>query len=267
MESNIAIFHTTENRTMAFRRAVKPERWSRILIPVDDMTQFVMNKALGEGVFEYRFTWRTNSDIIGVFIGCLVRANIQADHIIRLCRDLYVLAWRKGLEQAVYNIDHRSRIPYPEKYMNLPFGHPDLDTAHRRQSLVIREYSTLQREWPKIEASLNFILRWRGIIVEENTEWLTNYLRLFKAHIQEGVSFANLNDLEFSTPNAERTSKRKLVYEFPPNYQIEEFSDIMDVILVLWKEGRGPAEILSCIRFGINTLGFLLQSLHIFSYM
>ena len=126
--------------------------------------------------------------------------------------------------------------------MNLPVGLPDLDTAPRRHLLVIREHLSFQREWPKMEASLNFMLRWRGIIAEENKEWLTNYLRLFKAHIQEGVTFENLDDLEFSTPNAERTSKRKLVYEFPPNYQIEEFSDIMDVIMVLWKEGRGPAE-------------------------
>ena len=235
------LFHNTENRTMAFRGAVKPERWNRILIPVDDMTRFAMNKALGKGVFEYRFTWRTNSDIIGAFIGCLIRTNIQADHIIRLCRDLFVSAWRKGLEQAVHSIDNRFQIPYPEKYMSLPIGHPDLDTAPRRQSLIIRENLAFYREWTKMEASLNFLLRWRGIIMEDNRAWLTNYLRLFNAHIQEGVTFENLEDLDFSTPNAERTSKRKLVYEFPPNYQIEEFSDIMDVIMVLWKEGRGPA--------------------------
>ena len=92
MESNIAIFHNTENRTMAFRGAVKPERWNRILIPMDDMTRFAMYKALGEGIFDYRFTWRTNSDIIGVFIGCLIRANIQTDLIVQLCRDLFIPA-------------------------------------------------------------------------------------------------------------------------------------------------------------------------------
>ena len=92
MKSNIAIFHNTENRTMAFRGTVKPERWNRILIPMDDMTRFAMNKAMGEGVFDYRFTWRTNSDIIGVFIGCLFRANVQPDHIICLCHDLFIPA-------------------------------------------------------------------------------------------------------------------------------------------------------------------------------
>jgi hypothetical protein len=76
------LFHNIENRTMAFRGAVKPERWNQILVPVDDMTRFAMNKTLGEGISEYRFTWRTNSDIIRVFIGCLIRANIQAEHII-----------------------------------------------------------------------------------------------------------------------------------------------------------------------------------------
>ena len=77
--------------------------------------------------------------------------------------------------------------------------------------------------------------------MENNKGWLTNYLHLFKAHIQEGVTFENLDDLDFNTPNAERTSKRKLVYEFPPNYQIEDDNDIMDVIMGLWKEGRGLA--------------------------
>ena len=77
--------------------------------------------------------------------------------------------------------------------------------------------------------------------MEDNTAWLTNYLRLFKVHIEEEVTFENLDDLDFNTPNAECTSKMKLVYEFPPNYQIEDDNDIMDVIMVLWKEGRGLA--------------------------
>jgi hypothetical protein len=183
MESNIAVSHSFEICTMASRGMVKPERWNRILIPMNDMTRFAMNKALGEGVFDYRYTWRTNSDIIGVFIGCLVKANVHPDHIVRLCRDLFISAWRKRLEQAVFSIGHRSRIPYPEKYMNLPVGHPDLATAPRRQSLEIREHTTCQREWHKMEASLNVLFRWRGIIDEDNTDWLINFLHLFKAHI------------------------------------------------------------------------------------
>lgn len=126
--------------------------------------------------------------------------------------------------------------------MNLPVGHPDLATAPRRQALVIREHMTFQREWHKMEASFIFLLRWRGIIDEDNTDWLINYLHLFKTHIQVGVTFENLNNLEFSTPNVERTSEKKLVHEFPPNYQIENFNDIMDVIMVLWREERGPTE-------------------------
>ena len=228
---------------MAFRGEVKPERWNQILVPVDDMTRFAMNKALGEGIFEYHFTWRTNSDIIGAFIGCMIRANIQADHINWLCRDSFVPAWRKGLEHTVDNIDNSFRIPYPEKYMSLPIGHPELDTAPHWQSLIIQENLAFYREWTKMEANLNFLLRWRGIFMEDNTAWLTNYLRLFKAHIQEGVTFENLDDLDFNTPNVECTSKSKLVYEFPPNYQIEDDNDTMDVIIVLWKEGRGPAGI------------------------
>lgn len=114
MESNISLFHASENHTMAFCGTVKMERWNQILLLVDDMIRFAMKKSLGEGIFDYQFTWRTNSDIIGSFIGCLVRANIQADHIVRLCRDLFVFAWRKGLEQEVYSIDHKIWIPFPK---------------------------------------------------------------------------------------------------------------------------------------------------------
>ena len=70
-------------------------------------------------------------------------------------------------------------------------------------------------------------------------DWLINYLHLFNAYIQPRVTFENLDDLDFNTPNVERTSKRKFIFEFPPNYQVEQFSDITDVIMVLWKEGRG----------------------------
>ena len=159
---------------MAFCGSVKPERWNRILYPLDNMTRFAINRALGEELFDYQYTWRTNSDIIGSLIGCLVRARVEADDIVRLYRDLFVPSWRKGLEKAVYSIDSKFRIPYPEKFMNLPVGHPDLVTAPRRQSLVIRENLAFYREWPKMEASLFFLLQWRGIIVEENMEWLIN---------------------------------------------------------------------------------------------
>ena len=89
---------------MAFCGAVKPERWNRILYLVNDMSHFAINKALGEGVFDYEYIWRINSNIIKTFIGYLARAKVLADDIIRLCRDLFVPTWRKGLDQVVYSI-------------------------------------------------------------------------------------------------------------------------------------------------------------------
>lgn len=241
MESNIVLFHANEARTMAFCGEVKPERWNRILLATDEMTRFALNKALGEGVFNYEYTWRTNSDVIETLIGCLARAEINGDNIIRLCRNLFVPAWRKGLEQAVHSMDNRLRIPLPERYMSLPIGHPDLVTAPRRHSLIIRDNFKFMQEWPQMKNSLNFLLRWRGIIQEGNTRWLSEYLRQNNAYVQRGVSFENLDDVEFSTPNAERTSRRKTTFVFPPNYQVENYNDIANVIIVSWKEGRGPA--------------------------
>ena len=145
---------------MAFCGLVKSERWNRIFYPMNDMTRFAINKALGEGVFDYQFTLRTSSDIIKLFIGCLVRAKVQADNIVTLCLDLFVPTWRKGLEQAVYSIDNKFWIPFPEKYMNLPLGHLDLVIAPCHQSLVIRENLAFYCEWPKMEANLHFLLRW-----------------------------------------------------------------------------------------------------------
>ena len=61
---------------MAFKGKIKLERWNIVLNQVDDMTKLAMSRALGEGMFNYDFTWRTNSDIIGAFIGCLARATL-----------------------------------------------------------------------------------------------------------------------------------------------------------------------------------------------
>ena len=77
METNVILFHVSKVRTMAFRGNTKPERWDHLLNPVDDMTRIVVNCVLGEGVFNYDFSWRTNSDIVGSFIGCLAKAKVE----------------------------------------------------------------------------------------------------------------------------------------------------------------------------------------------
>ena len=60
---------------MEFRGNIKPKRWSRILNLVDNTRRVALNRALGEGTFNYDYTWRTNSSIIGTFIECLARVN------------------------------------------------------------------------------------------------------------------------------------------------------------------------------------------------
>ena len=40
------------------------------------MTRLTISLVLGEGIFDYDFSWRTNIDIIGTFIGCLAKAKM-----------------------------------------------------------------------------------------------------------------------------------------------------------------------------------------------
>ena len=97
MDSNICLFHAVKIRTMAFRGRIKPERWNRVLNQVDDMTHLAISQALGEGMFDYDFTWRTNSDIIGAFIGCLARDRIGKWKMFKLCSNLFDPIWCFGL--------------------------------------------------------------------------------------------------------------------------------------------------------------------------
>lgn len=119
--------------------------------------------------------------------------------------------------------------------MKFPMGHPDLEAAFRRPSLVIREGLAFYREWPKMEANLHFLLHWRGIIVDESKAQLLNYLHMFNAYIQPGVTFENLDTLNFCTLNVEKTNRAKVDFEFPPNYYVEQPNDIPEVIMVYQK--------------------------------
>jgi hypothetical protein len=55
METFIYLFHATEVRTMAFTGHIRPERWNKLLNPVDDMSRVAISRSLGEGVFSYDF--------------------------------------------------------------------------------------------------------------------------------------------------------------------------------------------------------------------
>ena len=127
------------------------------------MTWITVSCVLGEGMFNYDFSWRTNHDIIGSFIGCLSRAIIEKWDMIRLCYNIFNPIWCVGLEEAVMSIDGKCRNPLPEMYMAHPLGSFELAIVPRHPCLVIRENALFFLVWPKIEASIHFLLRWRGI--------------------------------------------------------------------------------------------------------
>lgn len=217
---------------MVFQGIVKPKHWNRILKPMDDMSRMVVSRAIGVGVFDYKFTWRTNSDIIGSFIGCMVRARVEHGAIIRLCCDIFDPTWRKGLEQEVRSINDKQQISLPKKYMDLPPRSPNLEVSYHFPLLIICENLAFYREWPKMEASIHFLLHCGGIVEEENRFWLTNYLSVFNGYVHPGVVFDNLDALIFHTPNSEKTSRVKIGFEFPPNFHVENPNDISEVIMV-----------------------------------
>ena len=101
---------------------------------------------------------------------------------------------------------------------------------------MVRESLSFYKEWPCIEASIQLLLRWRKILVDESKEWLTSYLMMFNAFIKLGVNFEDLNALEFSILNFKKTSKMKLSFELPPNVSEDNSKEVPEVIMVTWKK-------------------------------
>lgn len=232
MESNIHVFHETERRTMAFRGPIKQERWSRVLNPVDKMTRVAVSRAIGEGAFDYNYTWRTNSSIIGAFIGCLTKAGLDKWDMSRLCTNLFNATWTHGMEEAIGGMDERGMIPSPEVYMcHLP-GSQAMTLAPRRHALDIRNSPEFNGAWPNMKASIDFLLRWRGIKEELGNEWLLNFLNSANAYIMPGTDFTNRNNLDFSLPNFDRSSKEKSTLIFPPGFVSDDPSVIAEVMIV-----------------------------------
>ena len=139
MDSNICVFHLEEVHTMAFRGSIKPERWNRILNPVDGMTRIVVSRAIGEGFFNYEFTWRMNSDIIGLFIGCMAKTRINKWAMIRLCLNIFDSTWYTGIIEAIMSLDDNLRVPLLEVYMNNPPGSLPVAIMPRRPTIMIRD--------------------------------------------------------------------------------------------------------------------------------
>ena len=235
MDSNICLFLASEVRTMAFRGRIKPERWNRVLNQVDDMTRLAINRALGEGIFDYEFTWRTNSNIIGAFIKCLARAKIGKWEMFKLCSNLFNPIWCIGLEEAIMSLDKKCRVPLPKMYMAHPLGSFDLAIVPRCPALVIRDNLAFSRAWSKMEASINFLLRWRGILDNLGKDWLQDYLNIFKSYVEPGTNLDKLEILDFCIPNLEETSKERNSFVFPPNFQSNNPNEIVEIIMVFRK--------------------------------
>lgn len=87
-----------------------------------------------------------------------------------------------------------------------------------------------------MEASIHFLLWWRKLIVEEGKDWLKSYLTLFNAYIKLGVTFEDLNTLEFYIFNSEKTSRMKVNFELPPTIKEDDSNEVPEVIMVTWKK-------------------------------
>ena len=204
----------------------------RILNPVDNMTRVAVSRAIGEGVFRYDYTWRTNSDIIGSIIGCMVREKIEKWDIIRLCLNIFNPLWLVGLEEAVMSIDLYNNIPPPEIYMNTSPG-PLMTYSHLfRPVIYICDLPAFHKVWDKMKASIFFLIGWRGISENDSMEWLHNYLTSTRAYIEPGTNFDHLPSLFFCIPNMDKSSKIRTEYVIPPGFQVDEELDIAEIIMV-----------------------------------
>ena len=69
-----------------------------------------------------------------------------------------------------------------------------------------------------MEANIQFLLWWRGIIEDNSKDWLRNYLRIFKSYVHLGVELDNLEALDFCMPNMEKANRENSAFEFPSNF-------------------------------------------------
>ena len=174
------------------------------------MTRIAVSHAIGEGIFNCDFTWRTNSGIIGPLIGYLARAKVEKWAMIRLCHNIFDPVWRLGLEEAIMSSYKKLRTPLQEMYMAHPPRNFDLAIVPRCPSLVIQELSTFNLVRPKMDANIQFILRWRGIIKDGGKAWLKKHLEILKSYIHLSVELENLEEPELYILNIEKSSRKRV---------------------------------------------------------
>ena len=136
----------------------------------------------------------------------------------KLCINLFHLVWCYGLEEAIMSFDDKARVPLLETYMAYPLGSFDIAIVPRCPAIAIKDNLAFTRVWPKMEASINFLLRWRGIRVDSNIAWLSNYLNIFNSYIEPATNLNNWVDLDFCMPNLEKIRKERNSLVFPLNF-------------------------------------------------
>lgn len=96
-------------------------------------------------------------------------ARDQVGHwdILCLCYNIFDPTWLEGLENVVLSINGNLEIPYAEEYMSHPLGSLVQENVLRHPILQMRHDNVFNKEWPKMEASITFLLRWRGIMEED----------------------------------------------------------------------------------------------------
>ncbi|GLJ55273.1 hypothetical protein SUGI_1186120 [Cryptomeria japonica] len=77
MESNLRLVATEENRLMAFRGAVKMERWGRILNEMDDLANRVVREIMCEEFVNNEYRYKVNCDIPTTFVAILLMVGIE----------------------------------------------------------------------------------------------------------------------------------------------------------------------------------------------
>ena len=119
--------------------------------------------------------------------------------------------------------------------MAFPLGSLVSAIVPRRPALAIRDNAKFSRIWPKMKASVNFLLRWQGIKVDSNVEWLKSYLNVFSTYIEPSTVLDNWDELDFSMPNFDKSSKERNALVFPPNFHLEDSREIAEIIMVFNK--------------------------------
>ena len=88
-----------------------------------------------------------------------------------------------------------------------------------------------------MKVSVDFLLRWRGITVDSNVEWLKSYLDTFGAYIEPGTVLDKWEELDFSMPNFDKSSKERNALVIPPYFHSEDSNDSAEIIMVFNKSG------------------------------